>query len=118
MTNLQKLTKLIIKGNHPGKTYEEALEGEERECSCEDYCSIEYHHGWLPITIGRVMVALGNKMEGIWDYDKEGNIIMIASVSEVLLKWLLQAENRLDNQEATLKDQSKETITKLLELLS
>lgn len=72
----------------------------------------------LPITIGRVMQAFGERMNNIFGIDAKGEILYWL-ISEGAWKatgvfWKLTKENY---QECTDDDQDIETITKLLNLL-
>ena len=122
MNNKEKLTRKIIEAYH-GLPFEEGaakdlfLEG--IACSYDNAKKLynEYDVSGLlgGITIGRVMTALGKKCESSVSFKIRGGKTYIYFDNETIKGWKDQRE---DGSEATLEDQSDETIDALLKLFN
>lgn len=129
MTNLEKLTRLMIEAIH-GKPWEEAMKCEEviirpgsgKVLVCDDWIIEAYNQKEeikeaRPLTIGRVIAALfkKNKYSFLKICDKSGiRFEMNQKILNILYhNWQLTDSN---GRELTLADQSKETIDQLLSI--
>jgi len=103
-----------------GCDYEEAIEKEVLtkkwvEKQEDGIITTHQEKEYRPITIGRVMVALGYNCFSEWIYnDKRGNDVIAGAKLQALKSWQFLDTN---GQETTLDDQSKETIEALYKLL-
>ena len=85
----EELTKLVIMGCHPGKSYEEALEEENSFIG-------------FPITLSRVLEALGSRLDffedansiiDIWEFTVNGRTATIDDQSEKVISnvlWIIK----------------------------
>jgi len=121
MTTLEKFNRRIIELIH-GLPYDEAIKkekdniGTEVKYTFDDYNEIKKQKITPYITIGRVMRALNNNEKKFHILDTKGNLYGRSLKEDWLVcNWKLTKEN---GQEADSSDQSKETLSRLLNLLN
>ena len=103
MTNKEKLTRKVIEALH-GKPWEEAFKIEQ----------INEPHPWYgyhPITAARLMQALEFRV--FYEYVIGGIRVFNPNTGDIILTWKLLKDNK---QDATLDNQTDETIDKLLKI--
>jgi len=119
MENKEKLTRKIIEAIH-GLPYTEAIK-KEKQSSFVTQEMVRRETGYFengkywevyPITIGRVMQAFFNNKKEL-SINIDGSLAIRNGFGGIGAKWKLTKEN---GQEATLDDQSENTINKLIKL--